>query len=132
MADKFPTAVLVVEAGRYVDRSLPTASWFDEYDLEAGEYPIEYVDLEGRPVDPTVRRPYYARVKVPAILRRSYRVNRLFTASSVQDEYPDTPATVTLSCYAYEVADDRGMVYVSAPTPEDRWARRPLCKIRTA
>lgn len=78
----------------YYDRSFETASWYDQYSLKAGTYPVIFVDGPGTP---------RATVTVDATLLEEYRVNRLFSASSVQQTAHDTATTVTLSFYAYEI-----------------------------
>jgi hypothetical protein len=65
----------------YVDRSFETASWYDKYVLKAGTYPVELRERFG------IR---YAVVAVDAVLTEKYRVSRLFSASSVQDDRPNT------------------------------------------
>lgn len=49
--------------------------------------------------------PYYAKVTVNATHTHKHIVNRLFTASSSEDTYPNEQATITVSTYAYAVHD---------------------------
>lgn len=111
-----PTAALVIEAPtEYRDQNYETASWFDEFVLEPGVYPFEWVNINHTPwnADDTVATPgyvgnvgpYYAKVKVAAILTREYRVSRLFTASSVTDErfHHGPRRELTRSVYAYQI-----------------------------
>jgi len=129
------TATLVVaENAEYTDRSLPTASWWDRYELVAGEYPVRFTNVSGREArdfdSHADGSAYYAHFTVPAVLVESYRVNRLLTASSAHTERPNREETVTLTCYAYEVKDGRGMVWMNTPTETDKWARTIVATIR--
>ena len=108
--DYFPTAKLVVTGGEYVDRNLATASWWDRYELDPGEYPVEYTGIDWKPLRPG-QRPYYAVIRgIRATLTDSYRVNRLFTASSAEQTRPDRQTTISLNTYAYRVRDEPVMV----------------------
>lgn len=98
-----PTEATLDQELEYVDRTLQTASWWDRYSLHPGTYPVRYTNVNGEDVDEFGGRAYYAVVQVPALLVQSYRVNRLFTASSAQMDYPDTEEFVTFRWYAYEV-----------------------------
>lgn len=111
-----PTCAVVFDAPtRYVDRNLATASWFDVYEIQPGMYPLEWVNLGGVPwnADPEAKTPgfiantgpYYAQATLNVRLVRTYRVNRLFTASSVEDTAtPDAPiTTIKRDVYAYQV-----------------------------
>lgn len=111
-----PTAALVIEERtEWTDRNLATASWFDVYELEVGIYPFEWVNINHTPwnADLSVATPgyvgntgpYYAKVRIPARLTREYRVNTLFTASSVSDQrYHHGPHKVLgQSVYAYQI-----------------------------
>lgn len=86
----------VVTAGEYIDRSLPTASWWDKYELIPGEYAVELYGYHGQPLR-AGEAPVEARVRVAAILRESYRVNRLFTASSSEHTRPERSTFVTFT-----------------------------------
>ena len=100
MSDQRARFVAVVaEPFEYVDRSLPTASWWDRYEIVPGEYEVEFTTVDHRPADPETA--YYARVRFAAVLKESYRVNRLFTASSGEHEHPDTAAHVSRWMYRY-------------------------------
>jgi hypothetical protein len=129
------TATVVVEENaEYTDRTLATASWWDRYELVAGEYPIEFTTVGGYPArdfdSHADGSAYYARVRIPAVLVESFRVNRLFTASSAHTERPNREEVVHLSCYAYQVKDGMVLVSADAPTEENRWAKRPVVTIR--
>lgn len=112
--------VIVTEPGTYVDRSLPTASWWDKYTIEPGTYPIEYVNIDYRPwnPDPDVctpgfianTGPYYAIARVKARRIESYRENRLLHLTQAEHTQHDTEATVTVCLYAYEIERARGTV----------------------
>ena len=96
-----PTVATLDQPTEYVDRTLQTASWWDRYELLPGSYAVEYVDTQYRPIG----RPYYAVVKVKAILKESYRVNRLFTASSSELTFPEQETTHSFVLYAYQLQD---------------------------
>lgn len=111
-----PTAALVFTTPtKYVDRSLATASWTDTYEILVGAYPFAWVNLDYTPwnPDPEVKTngflanvgPYYAQVRVQAVLKEEYRVNRLFTASSASTTVHDEAQvqTLTRTVYAYQV-----------------------------
>lgn len=91
----------IVTAGTYVDRSLPTASWWDEYELIAGEYPVRWTTVTHHEVTQDHPQAYYAVITVPAILTKTYRVNRVFTASSSETREPHLETTVTFTNYVY-------------------------------
>jgi len=109
------SAVIFDEPTEYVDRTLATASWWDKYEIQPGVYPLEWVDIDYRPWNPNPEArspgfianvgPYYALVVLKARLLEEYRVNRLFTASSVDHKLHDESPVVTLtrSVYAYQV-----------------------------
>ena len=78
----------------YYDRSFETASWYDQYSLKAGTYPVVFVGGPGTP---------RATVTVDATLLEEYRVNRVFGASSVKQTSRNMQTTVTLSFYAYQI-----------------------------
>jgi hypothetical protein len=94
------------EGGVYVDRTLATASWWDRYELTPGIYPFIPTRIDGTPCGPD-ETPYYFMTEINAILRESYRVNRLFTESSSQTAFPDTATVVRPRLYAHEVTDGR-------------------------
>jgi hypothetical protein len=111
-----PTCVLVFdEPTSWTDRSLPTASWWDRYEIQPGAYAFEWVNINGRPwnADPEAKTsgylanigPYYAQVTVQAQLAETYRVNRLFHATSAEHENVlDAPiTTLSRSVYAYQI-----------------------------
>jgi hypothetical protein len=111
-----PTCALVFdEPTSWTDRNLETASWWDRYEIQPGAYPFEWVNINGTPwnPDPQVKTngylantgPYYAQVSVQAQLVESYRVNRLFTASSADHQQVTDGPIVTLSrsVYAYQI-----------------------------
>lgn len=92
---------LIVKAGRYTDRGLATASWYDVHELTPGEYPLEPVDGQWKPVREG-ERPYYHLAVVPTVVVEEYRVNRLFTASSEQITYPNQPGRQSVLLYPFE------------------------------
>lgn len=73
----------LAEDTEYVDNTLQTASWWDKYTLKAGEYEVEWTTIDGRPVQDATQA-YYGMVRVDATLDETYRVNRVFTASSAE------------------------------------------------
>lgn len=115
-------AEVTVVRGRYVDRTLQTASWYDVHELQPGTYPVELADSNWVRT-PYATDPYYASLRVPTLLLQEYRVNRLFTASSSSTTYPNTPDTVTFTLYGYQLAD--GLTVVS-----DAETREPLVTMR--
>lgn len=104
-------AVVVTEPYEILDRDLPTASWYDRHQVKVGTYPVEFVTAGFEPYRPGVTpigyvRPinaYYARWRLDTVLTETYRVNRLFTASSVEQEYPNTDSRYGVVVYAYRV-----------------------------
>lgn len=99
---------ITVTEGEYVDRTLATASWYDRYQLVPGEYSAELTTIDDVPTTldaPFHRRPYYVRAWVDAVKLESYRVNRLFSASSAHTEAMHTPTRVLVRVYAYQVRD---------------------------
>lgn len=93
--------VTVTEATEFIDRTLQTASWYDRWLIQPGTYQIHGVDISHNPV-PEGGTPYYWKVTLDAILVYSYRVNRVFTASSSTHDYPNRPGFVRRHMYAYE------------------------------
>lgn len=109
-----PTCVVVFDTPtEYVDRSLPTASWWDKYEIQPGVYPLEWVDIDYRPWEPDVippgyvanPGPYYALARFDVRLVESYRVNRLLAASSAEHRIHDDAAVTQIvrTVYAYQV-----------------------------
>ena len=94
------TTLVIDQPTEYVDRTLQTASWWDRYTLHPGEYPVEWVTIDYRPVREG-EKPYYGLVRIDATLEETYRVNTLFTASSSETTQPGTPDTVVQTAYAY-------------------------------
>ncbi|MDN5893946.1 MAG: hypothetical protein L0H93_07955 [Nocardioides sp.] len=103
----------IPHACEHVDASFPTASWFDVLEIQPGQYPIEWTNIGGDTWNPEPKAvtpgflantgPYYARVRLDAILRNNHRSNRLLGEERSVDTYPDEPTTHTLSTYAYLV-----------------------------
>jgi hypothetical protein len=113
------TFTAIVDAAEYVDRTLPTASWFDRYQIPAGEYPVTFVTADGKVTDDPSRA-YYANIVVDAVLTESYRVNRLLSASHARTDTPNNDTTVTFRPYAYEVRDGAAVAWTHSdgrPTP---------------
>jgi hypothetical protein len=94
-----PMYVVIPEATEYVDRNLATASWYDRYLIDKGMYEILPVTLDHRPT--TIEGAYWWKVTFDATLIYSYRVNRVFTASSASHEYPNRRGFVHQQRYAY-------------------------------
>lgn len=92
---------VIVSAGRYTDRTLATASWYDVHELTPGEYPLEPVDGNWKPM-PAGQRPYYYLARVPTTLVEEYRVNQVFTASSSQTKHPNQPDRLSVLLYPFE------------------------------
>lgn len=120
-----PLALRIPEAYEYVDRTLATASWWDRYTIHPGLYLIsfytsswaklpgntladaaDHCDELRRHPDPAKRNwlwPNYGMATLTATLEESYRVNRLFTASSSETTYPGGESQVRWTPYAYNV-----------------------------
>lgn len=101
---RLPSEATLAENVEYVDRTLQTASWWDRYELHAGTYPVRYTTINGEDVEEFGGRPYWAVVTIEATLLETYRVNRLFTASSSETTTPNSDELVTFRFYAYQVA----------------------------
>lgn len=111
-----PTAVLVFdEPTSWTDRSLPTASWWDRYEIQPGAYAFEWVNINGSAwnADPEAITngyianigPYYAKVTVDARLVETYRVNRLLGELRADQRTVESAPTYLLSksVYAYQI-----------------------------
>lgn len=83
-----------------IDRSLPTASWWDRLTIKAGAYMADI------PVEDSHAQAYFA---LSAIVEESYRVERLFTASSSSTEFPKTAKTHGYQATAHFLAQTRGI-----------------------
>lgn len=79
----------------YTDQTLATASWYDQYVLLPGTYDVFH--------DPS-RSSHTVVFRIDAVLLESYRVNRLFTASSSELTRPLRVVTLTRDMRAYEFA----------------------------
>lgn len=112
------TAGLVVEvpeAFTHVDNSFETASWHDVLEIQPGTYPVEWVNINGKPWNPSPDAvtpgylantgPYYARVRLSAVVRHRHREARLLGETRSHDTDPDEPTTYTLNVYAYSASD---------------------------
>lgn len=106
------TAMLVFdEPTTFVDRSLPTASWWDKYEVQPGAYAFEWVTANGYPWNPDPEAitggfianvgPQWARVTVRARLVEEYRVNRLLSESRADHRLLDEEPVVMLSRTVY-------------------------------
>ena len=91
--------LVITEPIEHIDRGLQTASWWDRYELLPGEYPVVWKTVHN--VATHHDSAYYGTITVDAILRESYRVNQLFSASSSETTLPDTRKTVTFTLYKY-------------------------------
>lgn len=100
------TATLT-EATEYVDRTLQTASWWDRYTLLPGTYEVELTTSSHGPLHGGFDgQAYWATVRVDAVLEESYRVNRLFTASSAEHKTDLAQETTKgFQLYAYQMKD---------------------------
>ena len=83
-----------------IDRSLPTAGWWDRLTIKAGAYMADI------PVEDSHAQAYFA---LDAIVEESYRVERLFTASSSSHEFPKTAKTRGYQASAHFLAQTRGI-----------------------
>lgn len=111
-----PTAAVVFDVPtEYIDRSLATASWWDQYEILPGAYAFEWTNIDGTPwnADPEVRTngfianigPYYGSVTLEARLLESYRESRLLSEVRAQHDVHAEPKVVTISrrLYAYQL-----------------------------
>lgn len=112
MATTYDYVIEIPVAFEHVDASLPTASWFDAYEVQPGRYDLEWTNIDGTPwnvdrdpITPGNIGPYYARAHLDATFRCAHRVNRLLTESRAVDTHPDEPTTYVWSTYAYSVRD---------------------------
>ncbi|ABS06146.1 hypothetical protein [Kineococcus radiotolerans] len=115
------TLTLTIPAAtEYVDRTLATASWWDKYTILPGTYEVEVVTINGHPVPADSPRAYYVRARIDAVLTETYRVNRVFTASSAEHR-PDLAehTTVTWSTYSYNLWDERYAPYGGTITTDE-------------
>lgn len=90
----------------YVDRTLQTASWWDRYEIQPGTYEIHFEDYNGREVDGPTGAAYW-KMACDAVLVESYRVNRVFTASSSETTTPNEPTTLHRSGHAFFMDTDK-------------------------
>ena len=103
----------VTEPFTWHDRGLATASWWDEYEILPGDYPLEWVNLSYRPwnPDPSVPTsgyvanvgPYYAGAKADVVQTVSYRESRILSEVRPTTERPNSKGTRSFHCYAYDV-----------------------------
>jgi len=99
--DNAPALIIDTETP-YMDRSLPNAAWYDRHLIQPGRY--EPILLRGareaKPGEQATKIAYRVRTR----LVETYRVNRLFTATSAQHRNDlDEPATVTFTAYPWEI-----------------------------
>jgi hypothetical protein len=104
--------LLIKEPIRYQAHEYETASAYNVYMLQPGEYPFRLTEIGGQPWVPgkvesgfvRPKGPYYAKVTIDAIQTEFYYVSRLFTASKVQhDTDLNKPTTFVRRIYAYEL-----------------------------
>ncbi len=79
-----------------------TASNYTKHRLTPGVYPIEFVDIDHKPVREG-ERPYYAIATIPTTIVEIYYVNRILNHTSAHQENPNKPGTILFRCYAYEI-----------------------------
>lgn len=97
----------------WVDRGLATASWWDEFLILPGVYPIEWTNISWSTwnPDPAVKTPgmiantgpYYANATANVILTRSYRTNRLLCHETAEETEPNRRGERPFNTYAYEI-----------------------------
>lgn len=109
----------VPEETEYIDRSLPTASWYDKYLLQPGDYPVEFTDIDHRPVDVSKAKPYYVLARVDAIQTEEYREARLLHHVQAETREMSLRTTVLAWTYAYNAEAGRpilavGVMFVEA------------------
>ncbi|MFD6356755.1 hypothetical protein [Nocardia tengchongensis] len=91
--------MLVVGTGRIERRHSETACNYAEYRLIPGVYPVQLVDLNYQPWEGD----HYALAEVPATKFHDYFVNRLLQHTSVDESWDESPATVSITCYVYQL-----------------------------
>lgn len=109
--DSLAIELVITEPTEYVDRSLATASWWDRYTLLPGTYRVVWEISSPAHVQ-------YGRVLVDAILEETYRVNRVFTASSSETTEPKSKAIVPLGGYPWTWL--KAAAVTSPTSPEGR------------
>ena len=97
------TFTVTIPAGITEKRTTETASNYSLYALTPGTYPLvkQYVDASR----------FWWTAKLPATLLEEYVVNRLFTASSVNHTFPNTPEVIGGSFRPNEVSDGAALRY---------------------
>lgn len=96
--------VFVCDGGEYTDQTLATASWWDQHDLVAGEYVFTGLNIRQTPVA-AGEEPYWYELVIDSVLKQERRVNRLFSESRSQDEFPQRPAKVHRLFYGFQLRD---------------------------
>lgn len=120
--EKYPNLVVeVAESFEYVDSDLPTASWYDTYEIRPGVYPVEWVNINGTRwnPDPAAKTPgylantgpYYAKVTYSAIHRKSYRESRLLSEVRGSHVAVNDVTTVVRTAYAYTARAGEAAMY---------------------
>ncbi|WP_158688173.1 MULTISPECIES: hypothetical protein [Actinomycetes] len=116
MVARFASTTYVLDVPEPVEytRRMQTACNYDTFMIDAGRYPVRLTrrGFAWNP-DPDVPTPGYvvnvgpdsAVVTAEATHTYQYIVNRLFTASSTQESFPDERTTLTVSVPAYLVKD---------------------------
>lgn len=106
-----PAYLVIDEEIRHQAHEYETASAYNVYLLQPGRYPFTLVTINHRPWVPghvsagyvKPGGPYYAKVCIKARKVEHYYVNRLWTASSITQDFMDEECEYTLTPYAYEL-----------------------------
>lgn len=105
--------VSVDEPTVWVDRNLPTASWWDRYEIQTCTAEVRWTNIDGSPFVPGYTEPdpgrmvpktaYYAVWTLDAYLVEEYREARLLGNTQASNHKTRKATTVTFRCYAYEM-----------------------------
>ena len=94
--------VLVVGPGYTERRHYETACNYAEYRVDPGVYPVQITDAYGHGVAPGAHG-YWAVAIAPSVKFHDYYVNQLGSASSLSEDWNETPATSHMRIYAFEL-----------------------------
>ncbi len=101
-----PTLVYRVHQPYLIDRPwAPGSSDFTQYEIQPGDYPVTWVNRHGNLLIevPANQNPQYGLIICAAVAVYSRWTNRVYSEWTSHDERPMTPATVTMTPYAYQV-----------------------------
>lgn len=113
----------------WVDRTLATASWWDEYVILPGTYPVRGSGLGGGTAGDFTEDSYYAVVEVDVVRTREYRVNRLFQHSTADLRIVNAMSHQRFDLYGYQITGKHGSPAETFAVGEDREAIGRIVKI---